>query len=244
MLSSLAHLLNVDPITPARCQYFPMCRIRLLPKFSSDLDTQRTLAPLIPALIPCYGNGHRFFSVVQRWFRCEIVFDGVGSLLVTIRRDIAKSFFPYAAARAPLNARLQAPARALAAPDVPEVPLALHSVSHGTLPLLDEPPADSDAPDSLNNSPLQISYSGLSSATSAPSVIASTQFAAGTSSSGLTLTAAQQRTILQQLAKKHVLDGILLDHFLYYSCADPHNNYEIRDWADIEKEYKLLVHQI
>ncbi|KAJ7442823.1 hypothetical protein B0H11DRAFT_2291957, partial [Mycena galericulata] len=59
MLSSLAHLLNVDPITPARRQYFPMCRIRLLPKFSSDLDTQRTLAPLIPALIPCYGNGHQ-----------------------------------------------------------------------------------------------------------------------------------------------------------------------------------------
>ncbi|KAJ7480468.1 hypothetical protein B0H11DRAFT_2233246 [Mycena galericulata] len=38
MLSPLAHLLNVDCVTPARHQYFPMCCIRLLPKFSSDLD--------------------------------------------------------------------------------------------------------------------------------------------------------------------------------------------------------------
>ncbi|KAJ7478699.1 hypothetical protein B0H11DRAFT_2194267 [Mycena galericulata] len=62
MLSSLAHLLNVDPIPPAR--FF----VRL-----GHPTHTRT----------AHSSSHSLlWQRPSRWFRCEIMFDGVGSLLV------------------------------------------------------------------------------------------------------------------------------------------------------------------
>ncbi|KAJ7718468.1 hypothetical protein B0H16DRAFT_1337422, partial [Mycena metata] len=118
--------------------------------------------------------------------------------------------------RTALNSRLQNPARALAAPVVPETQLKLHSAPSGMLPLFDEPLISFNGSSVL---PQAISYSGLSSGTSAPSIIASTYFIAGPSSSAafaseqgssraLMPAPPSQATVLQQLARKHVADGM------------------------------------
>ncbi|KAJ6538419.1 hypothetical protein B0H10DRAFT_2254857 [Mycena sp. CBHHK59/15] len=121
--------------------------------------------------------------------------------------NIKQTIVMTADARAALNARLRNPVRALAAPKVPETQLTLHSVSHGTLPLFDEPPAQHELDILDHLATQQISYSGLSSRSSAPSVIASTYFVAGSSSSAENLTV-PDRPLLQQLARKHVMAGL------------------------------------
>ncbi|KAF8174192.1 hypothetical protein K438DRAFT_1771787 [Mycena galopus ATCC 62051] len=105
-----------------------------------------------------------------------------------------------AKARNELKLRLEAPTRGLAAPKVPVTQLTLHSVPSGMLPLFDEPPSQQDTLESSlsnNFAAPQVSYSGISSGSAAPSVIASTQFVAGSSS-----------TYSENSGTSHLNDGI------------------------------------
>ncbi|KAJ7488604.1 hypothetical protein B0H11DRAFT_2230137 [Mycena galericulata] len=116
-----------------------------------------------------------------------------------------------ASVRAPLMSQIYDPKRLAFMPPVPETTLKPHHVPHGMLslePLLTISPEPTPGPD-------KISYSGLSSGTSDPATIATTQFAAGSSttreSDGSVSTpqsSPSQDTVLKELAKRRVDDSM------------------------------------